>query len=166
MSSIQFTPVSEAHLSSLADILNHYILTTTITFHEETLKAEDMAEKVFFSKEKYQSFVIQPAGSEEVIGYCAVSPWKKQEAYKHTAEINIYLAHTQTGRGIGREAIRFLEDHASRHDIHHLIAGICAENEPSIKLFSGLGYIECARFRNVGLKFGRPLDVVYHQKTL
>lgn len=159
-----FKDVQQADLPMLADILNYYVLNTTVTFHKEPLKAEDMAEKVFFSQPYYICFSIMVAG--HVIGYCAVSQWKKQEAYRNTAEINIYLHPDYTGKGIGSFAIKHLEDFAKKNDIHNLIAGLCSENTPSKSLFEKNGYDHCATFQKVGNKFGRVLDVIYLQKQL
>src|SRR5689334_2076511 len=127
-----FAPVQEEHLPELAEVLNYYILNTTVSFHMAALTAEDMREKVFFNKPIYQSFLVME--DEQIIGYCAVSPWKKQEAYANTAEINIYLKKDATGKGIGSIAISFLEDFARKNDMHTLIAGVAEENTPSQKL--------------------------------
>jgi L-amino acid N-acyltransferase YncA len=42
---------------------------------------------------------------------------------------------------------------------------ISGENNASIGLFSRMGYNKCAHLKEVGLKFGRKLDIVYYQKT-
>jgi len=121
-------------------------------------------DKLFFDKPYYRSFLIVTDGA--IAGYCAVSPWKKQEAYRHTAEVNIYLDHRRTGNGIGSLAIKRLEEFAVENDINTLIAGLCSENTPSRKLFEKNGYIQCAHFQQVGSKFGRMLDTIYFQKIL
>ena len=159
-----FEKIDDSHLASLADILNYYIRNTTVTFHEQELAADDMREKVYFGSPRHQGFCIMESG--KLVGYCAVSPWKKQEAYKATAEINIYLHPDFMGKGIGSIALRNLEDFALQNDMEVLIAGICTENTPSMKLFERNNYQPCAHFRQVGYKFGRKLDVMYMQKFL
>jgi len=159
-----FEDIKQEHLSRLADILNYYVRHTTVTFHKEPLTASDMQEKVFFNMPYHKSFLIKDG--TKIIGYCAVSQWKKQEAYRKTAEVNIYLDHVYTGKGIGTVAIQHLEDYATGNGIHTLIAGLCIENVPSKRLFEKCGYDLCATFRQVGHKFGRILDVIYLQKIL
>jgi L-amino acid N-acyltransferase YncA len=159
-----FSPVQEAHLPALAEILNYYILNTTVTFHDELLSGDDMREKVFFPMSYHRAFTIFDRHS--IIGYCAVTQWKKQQAYRHAGEVNIYLAPECTGKGIGSHALNHLEKFAKANQINTLIAALCAENEPSLKLFEKNGYIRCAHFRNMGLKFGRILDTIYLQKFL
>lgn len=159
-----FTPTTEEHLPALAEILNYYILHSIVTFHTETLTPDDMREKVFFALPYYRSFTIMDGN--EVTGYCVISPWKKQEAYRHTAEVNIYLQHDLIGKGIGSKALAHAEAFAKENNIHNLIAGLCSENIPSKRLFEKNGYELCAHFKKVGQKFGRTLDTIYLQKQL
>jgi phosphinothricin acetyltransferase len=157
-------PASEHHASELAAIMNYYIQNTTVSFFTESLSSAEMCTRLFFREEYYQAFVISEAGS--VIGYCAVSQWKKQEAYRHTGEINIYLHPEFTGKGIGPALLAYAESFAKEHDIRTLIAGLCSENMPSRKLFERTGYQLCANFERVGYKFGRELGVIYLQKFI
>lgn len=159
-----FSDVLPEHLSELSEILNYYVLNSIVTFHKEPLTPEDMKGKVFFDHPYHKAFLIKE--DEKIIGYCAVSQWKKQEAYRHTAEINIYLQHDYMGKGIGSIALSHSEAFAKANDIHTLIAGLCSENIPSKRLFEKNGYELCAHFKQVGHKFGRVLDVVYLQKML
>lgn len=159
---ITFDDVTNDSLPILADILNYYVKHTTVTFHTRQVTSEDMAGKVFFDQPRFKTFLIKQAG--QIIGYCAVSPWKKQEAYEHTGEINVYLAHDYTGKGIGSIAIQHLLTYAQENEVNNLIAGICSENIPSIRLFEEAGFTHCAHFQKVGKKLGRFVDTVYLQK--
>ena len=161
----QSEPVSPEHIPALTRIINHYILHTTVSFYNEALTEEEMKEKVFFSQEYYQAFVVKAAN--EVIGYCAISQWKKQQAYRATAEINIYLHHGYTGKGIGSLLLNHAEQFArANNGIATLIAGLCDENIPSRRLLEKNGYRLCAHFERAGYKFGRELGVIYLQKFL
>ncbi len=164
MEPISFAEVKHDHLRALADILNHYIEHTTVSFHTQLVTEADMQQKIFFDHPAFRSFLIKQG--DGIIGYCAVSPWKKQEAYRHTGEINIYLAPEQTAKGIGSTAIEYLINYAKGNEINNLIAGLCSENYPSRRLFEKNGFVQCAHFKNVGRKFGRMLDTVYLQKEL
>jgi phosphinothricin acetyltransferase len=161
---ISFREVTRESLGKLAEIMNHYIEYTTVSFYTKPLSVEDMREKVFFEHPASRSFLIMQEG--EIIGYCAVSPWKKQEAYRHTGEINVYLSPEKTAKGIGSIAIEYLIGHARANDIHTLIAGLCSENYPSKRLFEKNGFVQCAHFKAVGRKFGRVLDTVYFQRAI
>jgi phosphinothricin acetyltransferase len=159
-----YIAVREKHLQSLAEILNYYVINTTVTFHTQVLSAEDMYAKVFFSDPIYGTFLIME--EKEIVGYCTLMQWKKQQAYRHTAEVSIYLKPDFTAKGIGSHALNYLEKIAEQNDIRTLIAGCCAENTSSIKLFEKNKFVQCAYFKQVGFKFGRYLDTLYLQKVL
>jgi phosphinothricin acetyltransferase len=164
METISFHPVTDEFLRVLVDILNYYIEHTTVSFHTERLSPDEMREKVYFGHSAFQAFVIKQ--ESKIVGYCAVSPWKQQQAYRSTGEINIYLSHDHTGKGIGSKAINHLIEHAKANDIQNLIAGLCSENYPSRRLFEKNGFELCAHFKRVGRKFERLLDTIYLQKQL
>jgi len=46
-------------------------------------------------------------------------------------------------------------------DIHAIMAGISLPNDASIKFHEKLGFTKVARFREVGYKLGRWIDVGY-----
>ena len=143
---------------------SRYVINTTVTFHTQVLSAEDMHAKVFFSDPIYGTFLIME--EEKIAGYCTLMPWKKQQAYRHTAEVSIYLKPDFTAKSIGSYALNYLETFAKQNDIRTLIAGCCAENTSSLKLFEKNQFVQCAYFKQVGFKFGRYLDTLYLQKIL
>jgi phosphinothricin acetyltransferase len=163
MTAISFHDVTDDVLPQLAGILNYYIEHTTVSFYTEPLSPEEMREKIFFGDSVFRSFIIRQA--EGIVGYCSISPWKKQQAYRQTGEVTIYLSPEYTGKGIGGAALLHLVEYARLHDIKVLIAGLCSENQPSQRLFEKNGFELCARFKGVGRKFGRVLDTVYLQLT-
>jgi L-amino acid N-acyltransferase len=63
------------------------------------------------------------------------------------------------GTGTGKKLLKALIDRASFNGVHVMIAGIEAENAASIKLHEKLGFRMVGRFSEVGIKFGRWLDL-------
>jgi L-amino acid N-acyltransferase YncA len=157
-------PMRREHLAAVRGIYNHYIRTTTHTFNVRELTDEEMAEIVFFKSDRWMTHIILDGTA--VIGYVIVSPFKTREAYDISGEITVYLHPEHTGRGIGPEAVRIAEREAAGRGFHSLVAIICAENTPSVNMFKALGYEQCAHFREIGVKFGRMLDVVDYQRIL
>ena len=91
---------------------------------------------------------------------------KPREAYDNTAEVTVYLRNGLERRGIGTFAVKRIEEIAVQMGFHTLLAVICAENIGSAGLFTSLGYEKCALYREVGIKFGRLLDVVCFEKII
>lgn len=102
----------------------------------------------------------------QICGYVTLGQHKSRDAYDTTGEIGLYLRPEYTGKGIGSIAVKHIEEFAAKNGFHALIATITAENEQSIRLFEKNGYVKCAHYREVGIKFGRWLDVVAYEKIL
>jgi len=161
---ISFSGLTEAELPEILRIYNYYVLNSTATFHLEPLSEKEMRELVFFNHPRYRTFVIRDESG--ILGYVLLCPFNKREAYSRTAEVTIYLRHDVTGKGVGGRALEFIEEFARQNGIKVLIAIICAENIMSTRLFQKNGYTECARYRQVGEKFGRLLVTAAYEKIL
>jgi L-amino acid N-acyltransferase YncA len=162
--SINFTELEESEIKEILDIFNYYVLNSTATFFVNELNVEEFIPLVFFSENFYKTFLIKD--NNEIAGYCLLGPYKSRCGYAKTAEITIYLKSDFCGKGIGHQAISFLDEFAGKNNIHVIIAGVCTENKSSMQLFLNNGYEQCASFKEVGFKFGRYLDTAYFQKIL
>jgi L-amino acid N-acyltransferase YncA len=161
---LSFEKMTDEYLQFVCDVYAFYVVNSTATFHMHVLAPEEMRELVYFKDPRHGAFIMRTDGI--LCGYATLRHFSVREAYSATAEVGVYLKPEFIGKGLGTRALRFLEDSAKANGIHVLIASICAENKESIRLFERNGYKKCARFREVGFKFGRLLDVVDYQKIL
>jgi len=161
---IEFIPVNDGHLNIVREIYNYYVLNSTATYHKHEITRDEVPEIIPVNHPKYKSFIILEG--TEPIGYCYLAQYKKREAYDRTAEVTIYLKHGHEGKGVGMEALNFLQKCALELDLSVLIGIISGDNRGSIRLFEKAGYEKCAHFRQVGEKFGKILDVVAYQKLI
>ena len=164
MTDVRFDPIEEEDLDEVQAVYNHYVLHGTATFHTHPLKRQEMRAIVVSGDARFPSYLIRCG--DETAGYCMLAPFKKREAYDATAELTVYLKPQYTGKGLGKTAVRMLEEKATQLHMHALLAVICGENTQSIRLFECCGYEKCAHYREIGHKFGRYLDVVVMQKIL
>jgi len=158
---IQFTPMEEKHLENVRCIYNYYVTNTTVSFDLDPASIDKMRELTLHNE---LSFVI--CDEDCIIGYMMLSPFIKKHSCARTAEITIYLDAQHKARGIGSQALRYLEKRAQEHGFHTLIAVICTENEPSMRLFQNQGYQLKGILEQVAYKFDRYLDVAYVAKLL
>lgn len=161
---ITFKDMSREYLDAATALYNRYVLETTATFHTEPLSAQEMRELLFFDNSRFRSFAILDGGV--FCGYLILSAYKRREAYDTTAEVTVYLDAAHTGRGIGTRALRHAEMYAAAKGFHALLGIICGENGASIKMFEKNGYFRCGLLKEVGVKFGRRLDVAIYEKIL
>ncbi|WP_219836784.1 GNAT family N-acetyltransferase [Paenibacillus sp. R14(2021)] len=159
-----FKEVDESHLPKILAIYNYYVEHTTVSFHTEPLTLDEIRVNVMNASPKFKTFAILE--SDVLIGYVLLTQHKNKQAYDVTAEVTVYLDPNHLGRGVGSKAIAFVEEACRAGGFHVLVATICTENERSMRLFDRHGYVKCAHFQEVGLKFGRRLDIASYQKII
>lgn len=155
------------HPDDAADIVaiyNHYITQTTVTFEVVPLTVSEMLGRITHISQDYPFLVYEEGG--KVQGYCYAHPWKEREAYRYTLETTIYLSPSCVGLGIGRQLMQKLIMKCHQLPCHALIACITAENTASCDFHTQLGFLPVSRFKEVGQKFGRWLDVVDYELLL
>lgn len=156
--------VNENDAERIAEINNDYILHTTVSFDTATVSPGVMRERIRNISASHPYFVLELDGQVE--GYCYAHPWKERAAYSKTWETTIYLSRGARGNGYGSELMHRLIDESRRRGAHVLIACITAENTSSERFHLGLGFRQVSHFEQVGMKFGRWLDVDDFQLTL
>lgn len=158
-------PLTPADHDAAARVYNHYVETSTATFQTEPVTAAEWAaESVAGEPGRHGAWAVEDRGA--FAGYVLVTPFKSRCAYRDTAEVTVYLAPGHAGRGLGGEALEFVDEHAVTAGLHALLAVVCAENAASLRAFERAGYERCALLREVGSKFGRLLDVVYLERVV
>ena len=98
------------------------------------------------------------------MGWASLSKWSERGAYADTAEVSLYVAEAQRGRGIGRRLLEAVIEEGRRAGLHAVIAQIVGGNEVSVHLHRALGFEHVGVLREVGRKFGRLLDVCIMEK--
>lgn len=153
---------TEEDARSIAEIYNHYILNSVITFEEETVNIVDMKNRIkAIQASGFSCLVAEDAG--KVIGYAYSSKWQDRSAYRHTAEVTVYLSHTIKSEGWGTKLYNELFYRLREKSIHTVIGGITLPNPASIALHEKFGMKQVAHFKQVGFKFEQWLDVGYWQ---
>lgn len=162
--SIEFIAITKENINQALTIYNWYVLNSTATFHLEAIEQDELERMVSVGHSKYESFLIFYDG--KVCGFCYLSQFRYKEAYDKSAEITLYLDGEFTGKGIGKTTISYLESIAKVNKIDNLVAVITANNSGSISLFEKHGYFKVGHLKNIGVKFGKALDVVSYQKEI
>ncbi|WP_019911584.1 GNAT family N-acetyltransferase [Paenibacillus sp. HW567] len=163
-SGLSYVEIGEEHLAEVVDIYNYYVLNTTVSFHTEPLELPAMRESVLSGDPRFRSYAILQDG--ELQGYVLIARHKNKQAYDTSGEISIYLKPGRGGQGLGGKALSFIEERAAELGFHVLVATVCADNEPSRRLFTKHGYEQSALFKEIGSKFGRWLDIASYSKII
>lgn len=153
-------PASPTDAPAIAEIWNHIIRDTVMTF----TTAEKTASSLATAMETQPFFISEAEGV--VTGFATYTQFRPGPGYVFTVEHSIHIADHARGQGLGRALMELLEDHARGEGMHSMIAGISGENPFGVSFHTVLGYAEVARLPQVGQKFGRWHDLVLMQKFL
>ena len=163
---MQVRPATHADLPDLLAIYNDAVLNTTASYDYEPRTLEHRA--AWFEEHERQRLPVFVAVDDagQVLGWSSLSRYHDRRGYQFTVENSVYVAATHRGRGVGTRLLPPLLDSARALGLHAIIAGIDAENTASVRLHARFGFVEVGRFKEVGFKFGRWLDVIYMQRLI
>ncbi|WP_124068124.1 GNAT family N-acetyltransferase [Clostridium sp. E02] len=100
----------------------------------------------------------------KAVGYASLSSYRPKEAYAGTTELSLYVDQHYRQRGIaGQLGASILKLARTRSDIHTVISVITGGNQASLHLHEQLGFVHCGTIKEVGLKFGKLLDIENYQ---
>ncbi len=152
-------------LQAIVDIYNETIPTRMVTADIEPVTVE--SREAWFL-EHHPDF--RPLWVVEINGHvCAWLSFQSfygRPAYRHTAEISIYIAKTYRGKGIGKQLVQKAIDECPRLQIKTLLGFIFAHNEPSLRLFSHFGFETWGHLPKVAELDGIERDLVIVGKRI
>ena len=164
MENIEIRLAARADLGAINAIYNYFVLHSTCTYQTEPSTEAERAAWFGAHGENHPVTVAVRGG--EIVGWASLSKFHPRAAYSQTVENSVYVRHDAHGQGVGRALLADSIARARAIGHHTIIAGISADQTPSVELHRKLGFIEVARLREVGYKFDRWLDVVYMQLIL
>ena len=160
--SIRLAKHSDA--AAIAEIYNEAIRTTTATFDTEPKSVEDRRQWLEQHDQRHPVWVAEVDGS--VVGWASISAWSDRPAYNDTGETSFYVAESHRERGIGRKLKAHVIFEARRLDYHTLLARTAQDSGASIHINESFGFQHIGTMKEVGLKFGKRLDVHVMQLML
>jgi phosphinothricin acetyltransferase len=164
MSELRIRLATEADLTAINRIYNHYVLTSTCTYQTEPETPEGRAAWFGAHGPTHPITVAEQAG--QVVGWGSLSRYHPRAAWGRTVEDSVYVDAHHQRQGIGRALLADLVRRGAAVGHHAIIAGIDAEQAGSVALHAAEGFVTVGHLREVGFKFGRWLDVMYMQRVL
>lgn len=155
-----------ADLPAIRDIYNDAVLNTTAIWNEQPVDLGNR--QAWFSARQAQGYPILVAvdAQQAVVGYASFGDWRPFEGFRHTVEHSVYVRDGQRGQGIGPQLLEALIARGKACDKHVMVAAIESGNAASIRLHQRLGFTINGQMPQVGVKFGRWLDLTFMQLIL
>lgn len=156
---------SPADAPAIAAIYNDAVVNTTAIWNEHQVDAANR--RAWLTERQGQGYpVLVAVDAGDVVGYASFGDWRAWDGYRNTVEHSVYVRADQRGAGIGKALMLALIDRARTIGKHVMVAGIEAGNIGSIRLHERLGFTQVGLLPQVGMKFGRWLDLAFLQLTL
>jgi phosphinothricin acetyltransferase len=169
MSDVTTRPALRSDLPRLAEIYNHYIVNTPITFNTQAFTVETFEpwfEEHSDGKRHRLLVAVENGASGRVIGYAGTGRFRPKEAYETTVETTVYCSHDCTRRGVGTLLYRALFELIESEDINRIVAGVTLPNPGSVALHERFGFRHVGTFTGNGRKFGKYWDVAWFERPL
>lgn len=152
-------------LPGILEIYNDAVRNTLAIWNEAPV---DLANRLaWFTARAEQGYPILVAVDDSgVLGYASFGDWRPFEGFRHTIEHSVYVRSDQRGKGLGLKLLEALIERARACGKHVMVAAIESGNAASIRLHERLGFVVTGQMPQVGVKFGRWLDLTFMQLML
>jgi len=153
-----------ADAPAIEAIYAHYVLTSTCTWQETPGTLDER--RAWLAQHDAAHPVTVAVDDGAVVGWGSLSRYNPRSGYRFTVEDSVYVRADRQRRGIGKALLADLIARARETGFRAIIAGVAADQAPSVALHAAHGFEIVARLREVGRKFDRWLDLVYMQLLL
>lgn len=153
-------------IPAIARIYAHHVLHGAGTFEETPPDATEMAQRLDAVQSAGLPWIVAERDGD-ILGYAYAKTYHPRSAWRLTLEDSIYVAPHAIRAGVGRLLLQDIIAQCEAKGFGSIVAVIGdSANHGSIGLHAACGFDHVGVLRDVGLKFGRRLDVVLMQRTL
>ena len=160
--------IRDADLSDaqqITDIYNHYVENSHATLEYHTVEKEFYEQRINEIQQSGHYWLVAEVEGK-IVGYAYSRRWNARDGYEFTCEVSVYLSAEHTSGGWGSRLYTELFSRLRKDGIHSVIAVIGLPNDASVALHEKFGMKKAAHFPELGIKFGKWLDVGYWYRNL
>ena len=111
---------------------------------------------------KYCRLVYEQDG--RVVGWVALTAMSNRPCYRGVAEISVYVARGQDGRGIGSKLLAAAIVESERNGVWTLLASVFPENAATVRLHHRHGFTVLGRRKKIAKLDGRWRDTLIMER--
>lgn len=169
---MKIRPATVDDAEEILAIYTPYIRNTAITFECDVPDSAAFRKRMESILKEYPYLVAVDAG--RIIGYAYAGEFHGREAYRHCAEVSIYLDQRCRRHGVGRMLYQELEKRLLRQNVFVLYACVTSTDrqddaflsDGSIRFHEKMGYRTIGEHYLCGFKFDRWYSVIWMEKGL
>jgi L-amino acid N-acyltransferase len=158
---LSIRPARESDLSTILEIYNHAVTSTTATFDLVPRTLAQQADWLAEHVPPYPAIVWEEDG--RVLGWGSINPYRPRPAYRFSGEASVYVSKEAWRRGVGEALLGELVRLGAANGLHTLVGLITDENAASLGLAEKAGFHRVGLLEEVGFKFDRWLNVAVYQ---
>lgn len=134
------------------------------TLETEPRTVEERRSWLAARDERHAVVVVESDGV--VVGWASLNVFNAREAYRHVADISVYVARAARGKGAGTALLERLVELGREGGFHKLVLAGFPTNAASVALYRRLGFREVGIYREQGQLDGRWVDVLLMERLL
>lgn len=146
-------------IEALLEIYNYEVVNGVSTLDINPRTTEQWTE--WFDSHNIKNHPLIVSEEKGVItGYASLSSYRAKEAYASTVELSIYIHPDFRGKGVGAALMgEILKIAREDKTVHTVVSVITSGNAASERLHDKFGFIFSGKIKEVGVKFGKYLDI-------
>jgi len=152
------TKKEEDH-EKILEVVNSFVKDSFAAYSDEYYPSSIVDE---WSK-KAKVFLVMEI-ENKVIGFGFVASYKPFKSSKHVGVLTYFILPEYTGKGFGTKLFNQLISMAKDLGITNYLAHISSKNEQSLNFHKKHGFQEVGRFKDMSVKLGETIDMVWVQK--
>ena len=160
MSDFTLRTVQLSDAAAISEIYRWYVENTAVSYEYAAPDEKEFQRRIAATLERYPYIVAEDESG--ILGYAYAGAFNTRMAASWSAEVSIYVARSQRGRGIGKALYARLEEILKEQNFQTLVAKVaCCERvndeyltDDSIKFHAACGYEDAGTVKNCGYKLG------------
>lgn len=145
---MEIRPITKDNFSEVVEIYKQGLATNIATFQNDLPQWED------WNKGHLDFCRISIYENNKMLGWTALTPVSSRCVYAGVAEVSVYIAQNERGKGIGKILLNELIKQSEANGIWTLQSGIFSENQSSIRLHEKCGFRMVGFREKIGKKNG------------
>jgi phosphinothricin acetyltransferase len=166
MSDIAIRGATSADAAVIAEIFGHHVRYGVATFETVPPTEAEMTARIERVLSAGWPWLVALDSLSEITGYAYAAQLNARHAYRYACEDSVYLRPDRLGQGIGTALLGALLEAAEAAGCRQMVALIAGTEGASVALHARHGFEMAGRWRSVGRKHGRWLDVISMQRAL
>ncbi len=150
--------------AALLDLYAYYVEHTSVTFETSAPSCEAFSARIHNIMEEYPFIVLEK--DARIVAYAYAHRFHERAAYGWNAELSVYTAVSEKGRGAGSALYGALIRMLQLQNIQNIYAVIAMPNEASVALHHKFGFEQIGEYRKTAYKLGKWHDAAIMERSI